>query len=1034
MTEKATCRELEKCLKKLEDETKKRMHAEEALENEKNKLQSLSEAMDYGITIQDTDFNIIFQSGRVEFNIGGVGRKCYEVYERRETICEGCPVKMAYNDGQAHTVERRTESPSGEIAFWKNTANPIRDSRGDIVACLEITRNINERKKREDELQKLASVVRFTSDLVSLISLEGKMIFLNESGRKILDIEPDEVEQTQILKIVPNHLHSFVLEQIYPTLMENLTWEGELQYLNCKTGNAVNVNAMLYGVQNPFTGKPLYFVNVSRDVSDMLKAQSVMKQNQKKYQNIVRTSIDGYWEIEGSTGKILDVNMVYCEMSGYSREELLKMSIEDLEARESKEDLKSHLQKLRESGSDRFETIHRRKDGRLIDVEISSTYLEIEGGIILVFSRDITERKRAEEALRNQTAHLRTLIQTIPDLVWLKDPNGIYLSCNAKFERFFGAKEADIIGKTDFEFVDKELAEFFRKNDKAAIDARKPRMNEEEIIYAYDGQRALLETIKTPMYDSEGNLVGVLGIARDITDRRQAERNVLRLATAIEQADALVVITDKNGSIEYVNSAFERVTGYSCDEAVGENLRILKSGKQDEHFYSEMWDTILEGRVWKGRLTNRKKDGALYEEHATIAPVKDDSGEIVNFVTVKRDVTREVQLERRIFQAQKMEAIGTLAGGVAHDFNNILGVIVGYTEFAIESAEPGSSLQYDLHHVLNAAMRAKDLVKQILTFSRETEQEKRPINLKLAILEALILLRASLPTTIEIKQNLQSEALVMIDSTQVHQIMMNLCSNARHAMRKQGGIIRVALESVVLGGGSEIKHQGIMPGPYVVLTISDTGHGMDQETKDRIFDPFFTTKEKSEGTGMGLSVVHGIVKSCGGAINVYSEPGEGSSFELFFPAIEGKLDQEARIEKPIPKGTEHILLVDDEPFLLELLKKLFESLGYKATARTSSVEALELFKSEPEKFDLVITDMTMPIMTGETLAQKIMAIRADIPIILCTGFNERITEDIVKRTGIRKLVFKPIIKRDIAEIVRVVLDEYKGSGRNRKKI
>ncbi len=285
------------------------------------------------------------------------------------------------------------------------------------------------------------------------------------------------------------------------------------------------------------------------------------------------------------------------------------------------------------------------------------------------------------------------------------------------------------------------------------------------------------------------------------------------------------------------------------------------------------------------------------------------------------------------------------------------------------------------------------------------------------------MLRASLPTTIKIHQNIKSDSLVMSDPTQIHQIIMNLCTNAGHAMQSKGGVLSAALDSVELDSEFEAMYQEIKQGPYVQLTISDTGHGMTQEIIDRIFDPFYTTKEKGEGTGMGLSVVHGIVKSYGGAINVYSEQGKGSTFKIFLPAIEKRLEPEARFKKPIPKGTESILFVDDEAPLIKMGKQLLESLGYEVTTNTSSIEALNLFKTNPEAFDLVISDMTMPNMTGDELAQKLMGVRPDIPVIICTGFSENITEKKAKTIGIRGLVSKPTLKRDLAEIIRKVLDE-----------
>ncbi len=379
-------------------------------------------------------------------------------------------------------------------------------------------------------------------------------------------------------------------------------------------------------------------------------------------------------------------------------------------------------------------------------------------------------------------------------------------------------------------------------------------------------------------------------------------------------------------------------------------------------------------------------------------------------------------MEAQFQQAQKMESIGTLAGGIAHDFNNILSSILGYTELSLYDAEKGSLLQSNLQEVLIAGKRATDLVKQILAFSRQADQEEKPVQVKLIVKEALKLLRASIPSTIEIEQNVQSDALVMGDSTQIHQVLMNLFTNAAHAMEDKGGLLTVSLSDVELDAEFVSDHPELKPGPYINFTVADTGYGIPPAILEKIFDPFFTTKEKGKGTGMGLSVVHGIVHSHGGTIYVYSEPGKGSTFKIFLPAIERRLEPEDRIDRPIPTGTESILFIDDEPAIMNMGKRILESLGYDVATNTSSIEALELFKAQKDRFDLVITDLTMPKMTGENLAKELISIRPDIPVILCTGFSVRMDEKKALNMGIRAFILKPILKREIAETIRAVLD------------
>jgi CheY-like chemotaxis protein len=372
-----------------------------------------------------------------------------------------------------------------------------------------------------------------------------------------------------------------------------------------------------------------------------------------------------------------------------------------------------------------------------------------------------------------------------------------------------------------------------------------------------------------------------------------------------------------------------------------------------------------------------------------------------------------------------MEAIGTLAGGIAHDFNNILSAIMGYTELAEVHALEGTELRKHLLQVLKATRRAKDLVSHILAFSRHGDaQEIRPVAVAPIIKEALKLMRASLPSTVQIRKNISSEAgAIMGDPTQIHQVLMNLCTNAAHAMREQGGTLDVRLNTMELDTRMARTYAELKEGVYVRLTVKDTGHGMNPASLERIFDPYFTTKGVGEGTGLGLAVVHGIVKSHGGAIAIQSEPGKGTVFEILFPRIDFGQEKSTNAQGPVPKGTERILFVDDENALAELGQMILSPLGYEVTTTMSSLEALELFRSQPAAFDLVVTDMTMPKMTGVGLASEMLRIRPDLPIILCTGHSDEITEDRAKDIGIRAFVMKPLSRRNLAEVIRKILDE-----------
>jgi signal transduction histidine kinase/ActR/RegA family two-component response regulator len=384
----------------------------------------------------------------------------------------------------------------------------------------------------------------------------------------------------------------------------------------------------------------------------------------------------------------------------------------------------------------------------------------------------------------------------------------------------------------------------------------------------------------------------------------------------------------------------------------------------------------------------------------------------------------ENKLKAQLQRAQRMEAIGTLAGGIAHDFNNILTAIIGYTELLRYDLPEDSKAQASLEAIYEAGIRAKDLVQQILAFSRQSEEEKKPLRISTIIKEALKLLRASLPTTIEIRQNLESESgAVLANPTQIHQVLINLCTNSAQAMQEKGGVLEVSLEDADLDLEATASNPGLKPGAYVKLTVRDTGSGIAPEIGERIFDPYFSTREPEQGTGMGLAVVHGIVESTGGGIAVDSTLGEGTTIHVFFPRIENKVKSQARVLSPFPTGNERILFVDDEKALVDIGVQLLEHLGYQVVARTSSIEALEAFRNQPEKFDLVVSDQTMPNMTGEMLAKELLRIRPDIPIVLCTGYSEMISEEKAIALGIKKLIMKPILMREISQTIRQILDQ-----------
>ncbi|QTA87233.1 ATP-binding response regulator [Desulfonema magnum] len=521
------------------------------------------------------------------------------------------------------------------------------------------------------------------------------------------------------------------------------------------------------------------------------------------------------------------------------------------------------------------------------------------------------------------------------------------------------------------------------------------------------------------------------GTVKERTEQLEAAEN--RYEILFNNASDAIFVREFDGQILDVNRIACEYLGYSREELLQMTVRDIISPEQLP-FVSERTEKLRKLGHLIFETAYKSRDGEIIPIEVS-ARVIEYTGKTV-MLTIARDIRdrkkadqEKAKLQTQLRQAQKMEAIGTLAGGIAHDFNNILFSIFGYTEMTIDIVPENSPAQRNLMQVLKAADRARNLVQQILAFSRESNQELRPLRIQPVIKESLKLLRASLPSTIEIRQNIDEKCgSVMGDPTQIHQIMMNLCTNAYHAMLESGGVLLVSLGETELGADETIYYSNIEPGLYLKLSVSDTGHGMISETVERIFDPYFTTKEMEKGTGLGLSVVHGIVKSHKGHISVYSEPGMGTTFHICLPLVKKEPTEQKPVSEKLLLGNgERILLVDDEQQIVQMEKLMLQRLGYEVTTLTSSSEALNLFRMKPENFDLVITDMTMPGMTGVELSKALMDIRADIPIILCTGFSEIITEEKAKAIGIDEYVMKPMLKSEIARAIRRTLGDKGGT-------
>jgi PAS domain S-box-containing protein len=683
-------------------------------------------------------------------------------------------------------------------------------------------------------------------------------------------------------------------------------------------------------------------------------------------------------------------------------------------------------------------------DTRSILKNISDPLFKTSGLIILVLclltgvavfflyreaSDDIVQRKRAEDALRESEEHYKNFFDNaLVGLFRSRLSDGMFVEINSKAAEQLDLPVEEIVGKI-------RSSDLYRNPDQRRELISRLKQDGEvqgfETDLTHPDGRDVTFSISVKAYPDKDYMEGAV---IDITDRKQAEKALLSEKLLSEEyinsLPGLFYIFDDQRFIRW-NSEWNRITGYSDEELASKYGTDFFEGEDRTLVGEEMLKVFREGtsEVEAELVT---KDGQRIPYYFTGLRKKlDGKDHLIGLgidITERKNMEDEKAIvEAQLHQVQKMESIGTLAGGIAHDFNNVLYSIIGYTELTMDDIPEGSLAQKNLKEVFKGAMRAKDMVQQILAFSRKADTEKKPIKVQSVVKEALKLLRNSIPSTIELRQNIDANCgPIIADPTQIHQVVMNLATNAYQAMREKGGVLELTLMGEEISSDDSESYLNLNPGTYLKLTVRDTGHGMDNVVIEKIFDPYFSTKGPGEGTGMGLAVVHGIVKDHGGDIEVYSKLGEGTTFSIYLPLVETKpIEPKAISLEPVPTGTERILFVDDEETIVLMTQQTLERLGYQVTPRTSGVEALEAFRTQPDNFDLVITDFTMPNMTGIELAPKLLEIRSDIPIIICTGFSEIIDKNRAQAIGIREYVMKPIAKEEVARTIRKVLDEGK---------
>lgn len=639
-------------------------------------------------------------------------------------------------------------------------------------------------------------------------------------------------------------------------------------------------------------------------------------------------------------------------------------------------------------------------------------------------------RASGEEASHDPSLPVEAVLDWLPTAVIIKDAHpatfGQIIQWNTASERLLGYTRQQVLGKTVFEMLSPEQAACVDRMDHEAwASGDTVSSSKERVDHATLGPR-WLQIARTPIHDAQGMPQYLVCTCEDITERIRDDADRGRLAAAVEQAGEAIIITDAEGIIHYVNPAFSAITGYSPAEAIGQNPRLVKSGQQDEAFYKKLWETISSGRTWQGRFVNKRKDGSLFTEEATLSPVRDATGTIVHYVGVKRDITAHICLSDQLQHAQKMESVGRLAGGVAHDFNNRLCVILGCADLALEGITAEHQLFDELQAIRESARSAVDVTRRLLAFARKQVVSPRVLDLNATISEMLGMMRRLIGGHMTLRWH-PGEGLwpVRIDPAQIDQILANLCVNAADALDgNSAGMIDIMTDQTMLDEPQPMfGPESVDPGAYVRLSVSDNGCGMDRGTLAHIFEPFFTTKAVGKGTGLGLSTIYGIVKQNGGFVNVYSEPGCGSRFTIYLPrhcaGTEAKpesLTASVRSGRPLT-----VLLAEDDPTVLSLTAQMLRRLGHTVLSVAIPEDALRLAGSYAGVLDLLITDVVMPGLNGRDLADRLSAQRPTMQVLFISGY----TADVIASNGVLEkgvhFLQKPYTTADLAAKIRDVV-------------
>jgi len=909
----------------------------------------------------------------------------------------------------------------------------------------------------QDNKESLQTFFNALDDLVFVFDPEGRILFANPAAQNLLGYTPAELAGMAAFDFHPPEQRQEAAKLLAGVIAGKITICPIP--LQARDGTRILVETKI--LHGQWRGKDALF-GMGRDITERKQAEEAVRQSEERYRAVVETAPDVVYAISDK-GVFASLNPAFEAITGWARTEWLGKSFAPLVHPEDASLAVEMFQKvLRGDKPPPYELRILSKSGKYLVGEFTSTPYIRDGKVAgkLGIVRDITERKRAEKALRQGEVRLERINRCLLELGPNFDSNinrltalcGELLGATcALYNRLQGdllCSQGQWQTPPGFKSEDAPTGhicyDVIRNNrEDAVVITNLPRTSYAESdpnVRAYGLQTYMGCAVKCEgkavgslcvVYgtdyqptDDDRRILGIIASAIGNEDtRKQAEAELNRLMTAIEQTPESVVITDTEGRILYVNPVFERVTGYSRAEVIGQNPRLLKSNRQDSAFYRQLWGKISAGEVWRGRFINKKKDGTLFTEDAVIAPVRDEKGAVTNHIAIKRDISHELELEVQYRQTQKIDSIGRLAGGVAHDFNNILAVICGHTDLALAQLSPDAPLRSNLECIQESADHAANLTRQLLAFGRGQVIEPRRINLNELIVNLNKMLHRLIGEDIKlVTQAAPDLGQIKADPGQIEQVLLNLVVNARDAM-PDGGTLTIRTDNVTLDEDYARSHL-ISPGDYVMVSVSDTGVGMTDEVKQHIFEPFFTTKEQGKGTGLGLATCFGIIQQSNGHIHSDSQVDKGTQFKIYLPRVWGVEDPISSREVPVslPQGTETILLAEDEPSLRQLMARVLRTQGYTVLEATDGHEALTLAQANGAKIQLLLTDAIMPGLSGKTLAEWLGQVNPAIRVLFISGYiNNNAVRDAMSRPGTFFLQ-KPFNPLDLTKRVREAIE------------